>query len=121
MIGATRFKTPLSICRSFAYLSPYTGQKVKEKLAGVQKRPYLCGVKMIHRHPFDVKTTIILTIKKYTTMYAIAFFTTVILFSASLYVGHKIAESVRNHKISTAESDFVITPNPYIGAFRHSA
>ena len=54
-------------------------------------------------------------------MYAIAFFTTVILFSASLYVGHKIAESVHNHKSSTNESDFVITPNPYIGVFRHSA
>ncbi len=54
-------------------------------------------------------------------MYAIAFFTTVILFSASLYVGNKIAEAVRNHKSSTAESDFFISPNPYIGAFRHSA
>ena len=54
-------------------------------------------------------------------MYAIAFFTTVILFSASLYVGHKITESVRNHKDSTAESDFVITPHPHIGVFRHTA
>ena len=54
-------------------------------------------------------------------MYAIAFFTTVILFSASLYVGNKIAESVRNHKSSTTVSDFFISPNPYIGAFRHSA
>ena len=54
-------------------------------------------------------------------MYAIAFFTTVILFSASLYVGNKITESAYNRKGSTAESDFVITPNPYIGAFRHSA
>ena len=48
-------------------------------------------------------------------MFAIAFFTTVILFSASLYVGSKIAETVRNHKSSTTESDFVISPNPYIG------
>ena len=54
-------------------------------------------------------------------MYAIAFFTAVILFSASLYVGTKIAETVRNHKSSTAESDFVISPNPYIGVFRHTA
>ena len=54
-------------------------------------------------------------------MYAIAFFTTVILFSASLYVGHKIAEAVKKHKSSTAESDFFISPIPYIGAFRHSA
>ena len=54
-------------------------------------------------------------------MYAIAFFTTVILFSASLYVGHKIADSVRNRKSSADKSDFVISPNPYIGVFRHSA
>ncbi len=54
-------------------------------------------------------------------MYAIVFFTTVILFSTSLYVGSKIAETVRNHKSSTAESDFVISPNPYIGVLRHSA
>ena len=54
-------------------------------------------------------------------MYAIAFFATVILFSASLYIGHKIAEEVKNHKSSTDKSDFVITPNPYIGAFRKSA
>jgi len=45
-------------------------------------------------------------------MYAIAFFATVILFSASLYVGNKIAEAVRNHKSSTAESDFFISHNP---------
>lgn len=54
-------------------------------------------------------------------MYAIAFFTTVILFSASLYVGTKIAEAVRNHKGSTTESDFVISPNPHVGLFRYSA
>ena len=54
-------------------------------------------------------------------MYAIAFFATVILFSASLYIADKIADSVRSHKSRTTESDFVITPNPYIGAFRHSA
>ena len=54
-------------------------------------------------------------------MYAIAFFATVILFSASLYVGTKIAEAVRNHKSSTDKTDFVISPNPYIGVFRHTA
>ena len=90
----------------------------------MQKYPYLCSVKMIHRHPFDVKTTKILTIKKYTTMYAIAFFTTVILFSASLYIGNKIAESVSNHKSSTNEVDICIRPtatNTHIGLFRFSA
>ena len=57
-------------------------------------------------------------------MYAIAFFTTVILFSASLYVGNKIAESVRNHKSSTNEVDICIRPaatNTHIGLFRFSA
>ena len=118
---ATRIMSSLRLCRSFVHLSLHPHQKVKEKLASVQKRAYLCGVKMIHGHPFDVKTTKIITIKKYTTMYAIAFFTTVILFSASLYIGHKIAEAVKNHKSSTDKSDFVISPNPYIGVFRHSA
>ena len=42
----TRFKLPLPICRAFACLSPHPHQKVEEKLANVQKRPYLCGVKM---------------------------------------------------------------------------
>ena len=54
-------------------------------------------------------------------MYAIAFFTTVILFSASLYVGHKFVEIATHFDDSPAESDFFISPNPYIGAFRHSA
>ena len=54
-------------------------------------------------------------------MFAIAFFTTVILFSASLYVGSKITETVRNHKSSIAESDFIISPNPHVGLFRYSA
>ena len=54
----------------------------------------------------------------------IAFFTTVILFSASLYVGNKIAESVCNHKSSTNEVDICIRPaatNTHIGLFRFSA
>ena len=54
-------------------------------------------------------------------MYVIAFFITVILFSAILYIGIKVAESVDNHKGSTSKSDFVISPNPYIGMCRHSA
>ena len=54
-------------------------------------------------------------------MYAIAFFTTVILFSASLYVGHKFIEIATHFDDSPAESDFFISPNPYIGVFRHSA
>lgn len=41
-------------------------------------------------------------------MYAIAFFTTVILFSASLYIGNKIAESVNNHKSSNNAADYRI-------------
>ena len=54
-------------------------------------------------------------------MYAIAFFTTVILFSASLYVGHKFVEITTHFDDSTSESDFVITPHPHIGVFRHTA
>ena len=41
-------------------------------------------------------------------MYAIAFFTTVILFSASLYICDKIAESVNNRKNSTNAADYRI-------------
>jgi|GEM_PF-2835880 len=51
-------------------------------------------------------------------------FTTVILFSASLYVGNKIAESVCNHKSSTNEVDICIRPaatNTHIGLSRFSA
>ena len=54
-------------------------------------------------------------------MYAIAFFATVILFSASLYIGHKFVDIATHFDDSPAESDFIITPNPYIGAFRKSA
>ena len=57
-------------------------------------------------------------------MYAIAFFATVILFSASLYVGHKITEAVKNRKSSTADADYHIRPvetNTHIGLFRFSA
>jgi hypothetical protein len=57
-------------------------------------------------------------------MYAIAFFATVVLFSASLYVGHKIAEAVKNHKSSATDADYRISPvetNTHIGLFRFSA
>ena len=120
VINATDQNAPRPLCRIITCVSLHPHQKLEEKLAGVQKTSYLCIVKTEQQVLHD-KQTIILTIKKYTTMYAIAFFTTVILFSASLYIGHKIADSVRNHKSSTTESDFVITPYPYIGAFRHSA
>jgi len=54
-------------------------------------------------------------------MYVIAFFTTVILFSASLYIGHKFVYIATHFDDEIADTDFVITPNPYIGAFRKSA
>ena len=57
-------------------------------------------------------------------MYAIAFFTTVILFSASLYIGHKIAEAVNNRKSSTTDADIRnrrVATNTHIGQFRVSA
>lgn len=57
-------------------------------------------------------------------MYAIAFFTTVILFSASLYIGHKIAEAVYIRKSRTDKSDIRnrrVATNTHIGQFRVSA
>ena len=54
-------------------------------------------------------------------MYAVAFFTTVILFSASLYVVHKFIKIATHFDDSPAESHFFITPNPYIDAFRKFA
>ena len=54
------------------------------------------------------KQKIILTIKKYTTMYAIAFFATVILFSASLYIGHKFVEIATRYDDSYADTDYRI-------------
>ena len=48
---ATRIMSSLLLCRPYAYLSPYLHKKVEEKLANVQKRAYLCGVKMkINEH-----------------------------------------------------------------------
>ena len=54
-------------------------------------------------------------------MYAIAFFTTVILFSACLYIGHKFAEIATHFDDSDAHTDILINPSSHIGAFRHSA
>ena len=45
-------------------LSLPPSQKTTKKFGANKKTSYLCGVKMIHRHPFDVKPTKILTIKK---------------------------------------------------------
>ncbi len=55
-------------------VSPYLMQKVRKKLAGYEKRAYLCSE----------KKTRIPTIKKYTTMIAIAFFAMIILSSIAL-------------------------------------
>ena len=41
-------------------------------------------------------------------MYAIAFFATVILFSASLYIGHKFVEIATHYDYSHAEPDYRI-------------
>jgi hypothetical protein len=46
LIGATGIGTLLPLCRPFECLSLHAHQKVEEKLANVQKRAYLCGVKM---------------------------------------------------------------------------
>ena len=56
-------------------------------------------------------------------MYAIAFFTTVILFSASLYIGHKFVE-VATHfdeSQSHARTDILINPSSHFGLLRQSA
>lgn len=50
-------------------------------------------------------------------MYAIAFFSTVFVFSATLF----IYDALRNHKSSGAKSDIDITSNHHIGTFRKSA
>lgn len=50
-------------------------------------------------------------------MYAIAFFTTVIIFSTILFV----VESQRKHKSSTTESDFMIKPSSDLEDLRRSA
>ena len=50
-------------------------------------------------------------------MYAIAFFSTVFVFAATLF----IYDALRNHKRSTTESDLDITPSHHIGTYRKSA
>ena len=58
-------------------------------------------------------------------MYAIAFFATVILFSAALYIGHKFVEIATHFDDSDihtdAHSDILINPSMHLGAFRRSA
>ena len=54
-------------------------------------------------------------------MYAIAFFTTVILFSASLYIGHKYVEMANRNDVRDTHADILINPSTHIGAFRKSA
>ena len=87
----------------------------------MQKRAYLCIVKIKVTTPDVTNKTIILTIKKYTTMYAIAFFATVILFSASLYVGHKFVDIATHFDDSDAVKELHINHAAHIGAYRQSA
>ena len=54
-------------------------------------------------------------------MYAIAFFTTVILFSASLYIGNKFVEIANRNDVRDTHADILINPSTHIGAFRKSA
>ena len=50
-------------------------------------------------------------------MYAIAFFATAFVFSATLF----IYDALRDHKSRTAKSDLDITPDHHIDAYRKSA
>ena len=54
-------------------------------------------------------------------MYAIAFFATVILFSVSLYIGHKFVDIATHFDDSHADTDLLINPSTHFGAFRKSA
>ena len=55
-------------------------------------------------------------------MYAIAFFATVILFSVTLFIGIKIAESVSKRKGSkNTHPEILLNPSSHLGLFRHSA
>ena len=71
-----------STCRHSIDLSLYLMQKVRKKLAGYERRAYLCSE----------KKTKILTIKKYTTMIAITFFAMIILSSIALRLGTMFME-----------------------------
>ena len=54
-------------------------------------------------------------------MYAIAFFATVILFSVSLYIGHKFVEIANHYEDRDVHNDILINPSTHLGAFRQSA
>ena len=54
-------------------------------------------------------------------MYAIAFFTTVILFSACLYIGHKFVYVATHFDENPAETDLHISHSTHIGTYRQSA
>ena len=54
-------------------------------------------------------------------MYAIAFFATVILFSASLYIGHKFFYIATHFDESPADTDLHINHSTHIGTYRQSA
>ena len=54
-------------------------------------------------------------------MYAIAFFATVILFSASLYVGHKFVDIATHFDDSDAVKELHINHAAQIGGYRQSA
>jgi hypothetical protein len=107
-LNATLSSPPPHPCRDIPPLSLPPDPKFTKIFGTSKKSPYLCTVKTEQQVLHDKTKTILLTIKKYITMYAIAFFTTVILFSASLYIGNKIAESVNNRKSSTNAADYRI-------------
>ena len=54
-------------------------------------------------------------------MYAIAFFTTVILFSASHYIGHKFVYVATHFHENPAETDLHISHSTHIVTYRQSA
>ena len=54
-------------------------------------------------------------------MYAIAFFGTVILFSASLYVGHKFVDIATHFDDNDAVKELHINHAAHIGGYRQSA
>ena len=51
LIGTTNPKGSGRACRTFEPLSPLPHQKLEEKLARVQKRAYLCSVKIKETTP----------------------------------------------------------------------
>ena len=79
---ATKYEGGRGYCRCSRELSLCLMQKVRKKFAGPEKGAYLCSE----------KRTKVLTIQKYTTMIAIAFFTTTILASIALRLGTMFME-----------------------------